>query len=641
MKCASRSTRREQAAPAPAVSLFGRMTSWLIALVCTMPMLLSFKAMDPSVTIRYIFLSFFVTIFIVYFYLVRSPRPVLPTRPLARLFLGLFLALCVWNLLTIFGAVNAQEGYYVTARLFLNLILVVLVMVAARDEEDRLPDLFRVLVLVSIVQSLIGILQYYQVAFTTLPPQQDFPFGLMSNRNLFASAQVLLLPWCALAFITSRTAWRIAAGAALLLGIVSIVLAQTRSAWVATLLAALVIQVFVWLYRRQLRPDFIRGWWRGSAAGLVGLFVVIAVVVARDKELFTSVKERALSLVGRESATSAAAATKGERLIVWQQCLEMLRDHPLLGVGPGNWRIIIPNYGSEGLVNAYGERVRIRPHNVYLQVADETGVPGLLLYLGLWVTITVTALSVIVTAQTPERRLIGIVLLAGLACYAIDSLFSFPNERLEHSLYLALMCGVLLGVYENLAPESPGQRAGLSRLWFLLPLVLAIGNTSLAVARYNFEVHMNLAGAYKKKGRWDRVLLESARARSRLVNLNPIGDPVEIHSGEALMNLDRLEDALAANKVGLRYHPNSARLYNNLGTVYTKMRRFDDAIACYQRALEFTPKWPVPLMNLAVNYYNVGNFSRSVATFEQIDLEGDELMTQIYESARQKAAEGE
>ncbi len=71
-----------------------------------------------------------------------------------------------------------------------------------------------------------------------------------------------------------------------------------------------------------------------------------------------------------------------ERLAHWQAAVEMVRAHPWLGVGFGNYAAAYPGYALIRWPNPLGHA-----HNIYLNMAAETGLVGLLLYLVLWMAI--------------------------------------------------------------------------------------------------------------------------------------------------------------------------------------------------------------------------------------------------------------
>jgi O-antigen ligase len=62
-----------------------------------------------------------------------------------------------------------------------------------------------------------------------------------------------------------------------------------------------------------------------------------------------------------------ASATK--RLELWHIALTLIPAHPILGVGPDNFRLYAPN----------------SPHDAYLQIASEVGLPALLVYISMLV----------------------------------------------------------------------------------------------------------------------------------------------------------------------------------------------------------------------------------------------------------------
>ena len=56
-------------------------------------------------------------------------------------------------------------------------------------------------------------------------------------------------------------------------------------------------------------------------------------------------------------------------------------------------------------------------------------------------------LKVVLKPAHETQRILVILMLAGLAAFATDSMFSFPTERIEHMLYVMLMAGIILGSF--------------------------------------------------------------------------------------------------------------------------------------------------------------------------------------------------
>jgi len=62
-----------------------------------------------------------------------------------------------------------------------------------------------------------------------------------------------------------------------------------------------------------------------------------------------------------------------ERLAIWSASIQMIKEHPLVGVGIDNWRYyyLLPEYMQS--INTYPHA-----HNFYLQTGSEMGVTGLI-----------------------------------------------------------------------------------------------------------------------------------------------------------------------------------------------------------------------------------------------------------------------
>ena len=169
------------------------MTNWLIVLVFVLPVLFSRFTMDPAVAVRYIFLSIFILWFLLYFYARKKINFVLNT-PIKSVFI-LGIGFGIWSIISLFFAVNPSAGYYETARHFLNIIFLFLVCITIQKEELQLLKICKAILLMSLIQSFVGIMQYYELAFVDMPGADPKPYGLMANRNLFGSAQAFVLPF--------------------------------------------------------------------------------------------------------------------------------------------------------------------------------------------------------------------------------------------------------------------------------------------------------------------------------------------------------------------------------------------------------------------------------------------------------------
>jgi len=123
---------------------------------------------------------------------------------------------------------------------------------------------------------------------------------------------------------------------------------------------------------------------RRAAIGVAVLLVAIAIAIAvPSTPLGSGVRTVAHAVAERDYAQLSS-----ERLIPFLTAVEMVRSHPLTGVGPGCFKYLFMSYRlslEEKYPPAWTKGYPMNwaeVHNDHLQIAAETGVPGYLLFLG-------------------------------------------------------------------------------------------------------------------------------------------------------------------------------------------------------------------------------------------------------------------
>jgi O-antigen ligase len=149
------------------------------------------------------------------------------------------------------------------------------------------------------------------------------------------------------------------------------------------------------------------------------------------------------SLVGRIAAQEIAAA--------------MFSDHPVTGVGVGNFTLVEPSYFGRAAVGVPSQA--FAPHNLYLQLAAEQGIIGL----ATWALFFGGALflcirSMLDTEDDAPERLMGAGIVAGLAAWSFASVFLHVVDLRNLLLVVALAT-----VLDIEARERPPLRVTTTR----------------------------------------------------------------------------------------------------------------------------------------------------------------------------------
>ena len=611
------------------------MINWLSVLLLILPFLYSESVLDTAVSVRYIFLCAFILFFVLYFFAwQKKPVAVLPS--LIRIVFITGAAFAVWSLLSLTAAINYHEGYYEVSRYLLHLILLFIIMTAVMQESEKLLKICCVVTLVALLQGIIGILQFYDIAFTRLPGNYK-PYGFMTNRNLFGSAQALALPFAIYVFYAGKKTWKIVGASSFAVIIISLVLSQTRAAWLSGIAVLIASTILVLIFIPALRKK----WMLSSLAAIAVIAAIVSLLIMTDKEssLARSVKERAASLAVKTSSGSEAEVNITERLKLLKKTMTMIGDHPVTGVGAGNWKVMIPSYGLDSTVYGKGIVAPDRVHNMYLQVASETGVPGAIFYFAMWLIIAWIGFLMIRNINDNNKKVLLILMLAGFAAIAVDSLFSFAPERIEHSLYMLLMAGIILGLY---AKESGtvNIKMNAAKKIVLVPVILFIlFNLFLGKKKYDFEKHLKLAVFYNESKRFAETIDEVQKGKNTFFTIDIIGNPLELYSGVAYKELKNYDAAIREFKTAAAYNPYNNRTYNNWATVYWDLKEYRTAIDNYKKALAYAPEFETILKNLAMTYYYSGDYTACIETIEKLKIEKDPLLINVLNECRRKLAE--
>jgi putative inorganic carbon (HCO3(-)) transporter len=206
-----------------------------------------------------------------------------------------------------------------------------------------------------------------------------------------------------------------------------------------------------------LLATFVRGAWVGFAAGAAvmlallprrRLVAVVAVgLMGCGVLLVPAVRQRAWSIADPSDPTAR------ERWAMWASALRMARDHPWLGVGPGQVRHAYPAYAAP----EYRQRVRGHLHNTPLQILAERGVLGL----GAWLAIFVAffARSAAVLRALPHgaerERLLVVGSLAAVVGFLVGGLseYNFGDDEVVMVAYAVMAVPFVVGAAGVASPR--------------------------------------------------------------------------------------------------------------------------------------------------------------------------------------------
>lgn len=345
----------------------------------------------------------------------------------------------VWSSLLLLAALAASVSYSSAGAheawswfgKYNKLLLLPLTIVAFADSnwDDRARWALFIVLCVILVLSTTNYLGMTSLGPAHAPSDPTTRAWVFKNRIAAGMLGALLFYQAAdFALVASSRRSRVLFAAIALLSLANVlVMLQGRTGQVIGLLFALVIAArFVWQTRGDsiVRPVL---YGLGMLAAAIVLVVVACTVRgSRVEEVVTEVQ----AYRQHDAVTST-----GLRLEWYRKSLELISSRPLTGYGVGGLgeqfrELTMGETGAQGTMTS-------NPHNEYLLMAVELGVPGLLLFVNLIVQVGRYGMRL-----EPRSRH---MLLAWLATFAIGSLANSLLIDFTEGHVFVLLSGILLG----------------------------------------------------------------------------------------------------------------------------------------------------------------------------------------------------
>jgi putative inorganic carbon (HCO3(-)) transporter len=295
-----------------------------------------------------------------------------------HLLIGLY-----WSIAIVATALSPvkREAFVGLQKLTLYLLFFALLARVLRSPRIR-SWLITVYLLAALAVSVYGIQQWFMgtdALATWVDPESPLSkttrvYSYLGNPNLLAGYLVPAVIFSIVAFFS----WQRWMGKALALVMVAVngaclMLTFSRGGWIGLVFGLLVLALLLAHWWSIYLPRFWRTWALPIVLGTaVGVVLLAIVVVEPLRDRVTSI------FAGRGDSSN------NFRINVWMAVLEMIKDRPLLGIGPGNnaFNKIYPLY----------QRPRfsaLSAYSIVLEVAVETGLIGLACFFWLlFVTLT-------------------------------------------------------------------------------------------------------------------------------------------------------------------------------------------------------------------------------------------------------------
>jgi tetratricopeptide (TPR) repeat protein len=300
-----------------------------------------------------------------------------------------------------------------------------------------------------------------------------------------------------------------------------------------------------------------------------------------------------------------------DRLQKWQQSYELFKQHPITGIGPGDWKVEILQFPAHNSETEFGRLTFQRPHNDYLWILSESGLVTFLFYILLFLISFYALLSLLSKVEDKKTRDWLYCMGIGLVGYSLFSNFGFPKERIETTVLLhILFAGVWAEKYAHRTIAKDSLPIG--KFLLILAGLLVGGCLYVGWERAEAERLLRQYEVTKKQHKTPQALALAQQALRPLYQMDPTSIPLPYFSGTCYLELQKLKEAERDLLHALRISPYHIQSMNNLGGCYFQMGKKEKADSMFSRAIHYAPRFEDALMSMAVVEYGKGKVANAV-----------------------------
>jgi O-antigen ligase/Tfp pilus assembly protein PilF len=534
---------------------------FIVFLLFALPLVMSpYSPQYPKLIFGYIFISLLLLLWAAELLLDREAILNVPIT----FWLGVLLVEVA--VISLVNSNNLRVGLESLGLLICFLFLYLLLVNSTKGERDALLLLGSIFA-AAVLASIYGLIQYYGFDILTLQrirPGLGSLLSTMGNKNYLGGFLAYLYMPYGLLLLRAPRAWQ---KLSILGGMViiwyTVMAIASRAVWLGLAIGAIFLLAGA-LRFKLLRLKLIKQNW-GWILGLIALMAVITAIF-----LFPNPANLSGTVGGRIAEGVEALAEPYIRYYDWWVTWEMIKAHPFIGIGLGDFKLEFLEYKAKFLETPRGERYKdlyipqaLQAHNDYLQMWAELGTLGLLIIGALifmiffngWKRSKGFASSPTKgkgTEEGGERALAILLLLSGVLSFMGDAFFSFPLHLPASALCLVVLLALLDSSYlgaslQRVRPQRHSKRA------------LAALASLLALTMITFAVRDFIADLYSTKG---QALYEEG-------------------------NLAQAKEALLKS---LRWDFAPKEALFHLGVIYTKEGEYRKAKEVLERALSSSPR---------------------------------------------------
>ena len=566
--------------------------------IALIPLVFSLTTNDPTLSIRFIYLSVGVSIFLfahlyikekLYYNLFRN-----------HFFICFFLVFIFCFISSLINGLNPDSIYFLS-KIFLLIIFVLLV--SNFLVRNSFKDFLIPLLLFSFFSSVIYFYQLYDQYNSIVVIEDswhrnkafDSISGSMGHKNLLASIHFLILPFIIYSIRSTNKFLKYFSYVCLFFSLIIFFQTQSRAVIGALLISSISYLLFSKISKKKLFQSI----------KYISLIVILGFLFLNSINRIDSFKKE---------ITKNIDFTTSQRFSLYKSSVKLISDNLIFGVGPANWRIKIWEYGLYN--NTFGDSFAQRPHNDFLWFFSEGGLVAGISYMLLFLILLRDSFWL---SRNHKNSFFYKLLFVTILGYSFISLFDFPFERISHCIIFFFIASIIISCKIQLMPLKDFK---IQSPIFLSFFLITCFVTFIALIRFNSDFHATNAIKLKQRGNWKYVIKAIDKANSiNFYDIDNTSTPLLWYRGVANFNLKNYKEAFKDFKAAYDVNPNHIHVLNNLATSYEIIGNREKAKEFYNKAININPTFKESRVNLAALFYNEKEYFSALSTILQSKVE--------------------
>ncbi|KAF2338753.1 O-antigen ligase family protein [Flavobacterium nitrogenifigens] len=496
---------------------------------------------------------------------------------------------------SIFFAINKVESMIIYTRFLTTVVTFCILAVLLYKRLYLFKPLSIVVAILILIKSFSAVKLFYaglgKIGLGVLINSLQSTEG---NKNIFAAVLVVQIPVLVYGLLVHKKWLKYLCALSLGFALTTVFLINARAAYLSTLLQffLLLVGIFFIFYKANKMKLFYKNALVLLCVFLGSFFISqhsIKKALQKDKNsVYGTVGDRLSTITDNSNSTTSI------RLEYWQHALEVVKKNPILGVGVGNWKLYTTTYTNTLIDdNTFSKH----PHNDFIEVAGETGIPNGIVYILIFGCAFFLALKSMFSKQEHELKLLSLILFISLCGYFIDAFFNFPLERPHMQILFAFLLATIIINYLEDKEEKKGDQ---DVIWIKV-LVLSIVVLSAVGTCIHYTVFKSMKSQFiidndlnsvdglpdaLPQYKYDQVKLMFPSFPNIAENSETIG----YKEAKYLQKEKRYDEAIKILDSVHKFSPNTAYDYYLKCKIYQDLKKQDSAYLYGKKAFYAKPR---------------------------------------------------